>query len=238
MLTRRLWSQSRSRGPRSLLTLQQPNINDNNNNLLLDWGAIRQKSSGAKLFDAEKVPAKSLINLLRTGYSSSTVMPKDKHRRKRPPTSGGAGGGHAAGPAPSGAKGGLGQHFLKNPLVVNGIVAKSHIKPTDTVLEVGPGTGNMTMKLLEVAKKVIAIELDPRMVVELTKRVQGTEHESKLELIYGDVLKLDLPYFDVFVANIPYQISSPLVFRLLAHRPAPRAAVIMFQEVSKAIFRF
>jgi phospholipid N-methyltransferase len=53
---------------------------------------------------------------------------------------------------------------LKNPLVVQSIVDKSGIKSTDVVLEIGPGTGNLTMKLLEKAKKVIAIELDPRMV--------------------------------------------------------------------------
>lgn len=67
-----------------------------------------------------------------------------------------------------------GQHFLKNPLVVTNIVAKSALQPTDTVLEIGPGTGNMTVKLLEKAKKVIAVEVDPRMVVELQRRVQGT----------------------------------------------------------------
>lgn len=67
-----------------------------------------------------------------------------------------------------------GQHILKNPLVINSIVEKSNIRSTDIVLEVGPGTGNLTMKLLEVAKKVIAIEYDPRMVAELQKRVQGT----------------------------------------------------------------
>ena len=149
-------------------------------------------------------------------------MPKEKRRR---PVSR-----SAAGPNPSGAKGGLGQHFLKNPLVVNGIVSKSSIKPHEVVLEVGPGTGNMTVKMLEQAKKVVAIELDPRMVTELQKRVQGSAHEHKLQLIYGDVLKTALPYFDVFVANIPYQISSPLVFKLLAHRPIFRCAVIMFQE--------
>uniref|UniRef100_A0A6S8B8E6 rRNA adenine N(6)-methyltransferase n=1 Tax=Aplanochytrium stocchinoi TaxID=215587 RepID=A0A6S8B8E6_9STRA len=152
---------------------------------------------------------------------SKYKMPKQK--RKRPVT-------HAAGPNPSGAKGGLGQHFLKNPLVVNGIVQKAALKPHEVVMEVGPGTGNMTMKMLDACKKVIAIELDPRMVTELQKRVQGSDSEKKLQLIYGDFLKVDLPYFDVFVANIPYQISSPLVFKLLAHRPLFRCAVIMFQE--------
>lgn len=51
-----------------------------------------------------------------------------------------------------------------------------------------------------------------------------------MQIIQGDVLKTELPYFDVCVANIPYQISSPLTFKLLSHRPMFRAAVIMFQH--------
>ncbi|MCI21260.1 dimethyladenosine transferase, partial [Trifolium medium] len=67
-----------------------------------------------------------------------------------------------------------GQHILKNPLLVDTIVQKSGIKPTDVVLEIGPGTGNLTKKLLDAGKKVIAVEIDPRMVLELQKRFQGT----------------------------------------------------------------
>ncbi|BFI38202.1 18S rRNA (adenine1779-N6/adenine1780-N6)-dimethyltransferase [Marchantia polymorpha subsp. ruderalis] len=123
-----------------------------------------------------------------------------------------------------------GQHILKNPLIVQSIVQKAGIKSTDIVLEIGPGTGNLTMKLLEVAKKVIAVELDPRMVLEVTRRVQGTPYQTHLQVIHGDVLKTELPYFDVCVANIPYQISSPLTFKLLSHRPVFRCAVIMYQR--------
>ncbi|KAJ9518185.1 hypothetical protein QJQ45_010082 [Haematococcus lacustris] len=151
-----------------------------------------------------------------------------------------------------------GQHILKNPMVVQAIVDKAGVKSTDVVLEIGPGTGNMTMKLLEKAKRVVAVELDPRMVrlcmhgmkallytawhdgmgasfgfpkvLELQRRVQGTAYERSLEIIHGDFMKVDLPYFDLCVANIPYNISSPLTFKLLAHRPAFRAAVIMYQH--------
>lgn len=123
-----------------------------------------------------------------------------------------------------------GQHILRNPLIINAIIQKAAVKPTDTVLEVGPGTGNLTVKLLDAAKKVIAYELDPRMTVEVFKRVQSTEKESRLNVIQGDVLKHKLPYFDICVSNTPYQISSPLVFRLLSHRPIFRAAVLMFQR--------
>ncbi|KAJ1209719.1 hypothetical protein NDU88_005092 [Pleurodeles waltl] len=125
---------------------------------------------------------------------------------------------------------GIGQHILKNPLVVNSIIDKAALRPTDVVLEVGPGTGNMTVKLLEKAKKVVACELDTRLVAELQKRVQGTALASKLQVMVGDVLKSDLPFFDICVANLPYQISSPFVFKLLLHRPFFRCAVLMFQR--------
>jgi len=125
---------------------------------------------------------------------------------------------------------GLGQHILKNPLVVNALVEKSALRPTDTVLEIGPGTGNMTVRILDQVKNVIACEVDPRMVAELQKRVQGTSYQSKLQIMVGDVIKTDLPFFDVCVANVPYQISSPLVFKLLLHRPFFRCAVLMFQR--------
>merc|ERR1711962_1316690 len=62
------------------------------------------------------------------------------------------------------------------------------------------------------------------------KEIQGTPESSKLHLIVGDVLKSDLPYFDCCVANLPYQISSPFVFKLLLHRPFFRCAVLMFQR--------
>ncbi|XP_036143761.1 probable dimethyladenosine transferase isoform X1 [Monomorium pharaonis] len=123
-----------------------------------------------------------------------------------------------------------GQHILKNPLVIQSMVEKAALRPTDVVLEIGPGTGNMTVKLLEKAKKVIACEIDPRMIAELQKRVQGTIQQSKLEIVLGDVLKSDLPFFDLCVANIPYQISSPLVFKLLSHRPLFRCAILMLQR--------
>uniref|UniRef100_A0A2K5HC64 rRNA adenine N(6)-methyltransferase n=1 Tax=Colobus angolensis palliatus TaxID=336983 RepID=A0A2K5HC64_COLAP len=96
---------------------------------------------------------------------------------------------------------GIGQHILKNPLIINSII-----------------------------DKVVACELDPRLVAELHKRVQGTPAASKLQVLVGDVLKTDLPFFDTCVANLPYQISSPFVFKLLLHRPFFRCAILMFQR--------
>ena len=86
------------------------------------------------------------------------------------------------------------------------------------VLEIGPGTGNLTMKLLEKCKQVVACEVDPRLVAELRKRVQPTAYSQNLNIIVGDVIKAELPFFDLCVANIPYQISSPLSYLLSFYR--------------------
>ncbi|KAI1657320.1 rRNA adenine dimethylase [Daldinia decipiens] len=124
----------------------------------------------------------------------------------------------------------FGQHILKNPGIAETIVTKAYLKPTDTVLEVGPGTGNLTVKILEQAKKVIAVEMDPRMAAETTKRVQGKPEQKRLEVLLGDVIKTTLPPFDVCISNTPYQISSPLVFKLLSLPNPPRTCVLMFQR--------
>jgi len=122
-----------------------------------------------------------------------------------------------------------GQHLLKNPGIVDKIVAACDLKPSDLVFEVGPGTGNLTMRLLETAKKVVAFEIDNRMAAEVKRRAQGAGRQN-LEVQEGDCLRKNWPAFDVCAANLPYQISSPFTFRLLAHRPSFRCAVLMFQK--------
>lgn len=110
----------------------------------------------------------------------------------------------------------LGQHILKNPGVAQAIVDKANLKPTDIVLEVGPGTGNLTMKILEKGvRQLHAVEMDPRMAAELTKRVQGKEEEKRLHVILGDVMKAQLPFFDVCISNTPYQVHPSYPRRLL-----------------------
>ncbi|KAG5636627.1 hypothetical protein H0H81_007368 [Sphagnurus paluster] len=108
----------------------------------------------------------------------------------------------------------FGQHILKNPATAQKIVdavsyllqlsisfisqdeTQANLKPTDKVLEVGPGTGNLTVKILEKAKHVTAVEMDPRMAAEVIKRVQGTPEQHKLEVVIGDFIKVDMPYFE------------------------------------------
>lgn len=73
-----------------------------------------------------------------------------------------------------------GQHILTNPRVLDSIVRRAELKPGDTVLEIGPGTGNLTLKLLEVSRKVVAVEIDGRMVDALRKRVADRGFEDRL----------------------------------------------------------
>ncbi|XP_075106058.1 ribosomal RNA small subunit methyltransferase, mitochondrial-like [Nicotiana tabacum] len=123
-----------------------------------------------------------------------------------------------------------GQHLLMNPRVLNSIVQKSNILPTDTVLEIGPGTGNLTLKLLEVAEKVIAIEIDKRMVEILHKRVSERGLQDRLTVICQDALKTEFPEFDLLVANIPYGISSPLVAKLVFGKNPYRSGTLLLQK--------
>lgn len=122
-----------------------------------------------------------------------------------------------------------GQHILRNLGVVDTVLERAKIKPTDVVLEVGGGTGNLTMKLLQKAKKVVCYEIDPRLAAELVKRVNSTPGMAqKFQLFVGDALEHDFPHFDLCVTNLPYQISSPFLFKLLRYNF--RCAFVMFQR--------
>ncbi|KAL8151995.1 hypothetical protein V2J09_021803 [Rumex salicifolius] len=125
---------------------------------------------------------------------------------------------------------GLGQHLLTNTRILDTIVRRSNIRPTDTVLEIGPGTGNLTLKLLEASHKVVVIEIDKRMPEVLHKRVATTGFGDKLTVICQDALKAEFPHFDIVVANIPYGISSPLIAKLVFGARTFRSATLLLQK--------
>jgi len=124
----------------------------------------------------------------------------------------------------------FGQHILKNPLVVQSIVDKAGIKGTDTVLEIGPGTGNLTALLLPAARAVFAVELDARLAARVVARAAAAGHGDRFFCAVGDALRLPLPRYDRLVANIPYQISSPVLARLWAAQPPPASATLLVQR--------
>ncbi|MFQ6012106.1 MAG: 16S rRNA (adenine(1518)-N(6)/adenine(1519)-N(6))-dimethyltransferase RsmA [Thermoplasmata archaeon] len=102
-----------------------------------------------------------------------------------------------------------GQHFLLHEEVAQGIVALADIHPGESVLEVGPGLGILTEPLLRQTEKVVAVEKDPHLAAFLRDRFPG------LELVVGDVLRVPLPPFEKVVSNLPFEISSPFLERLL-----------------------
>ena len=145
------------------------------------------------------------------------------------------------------AKKSLGQNFLKDESVLNHIIESANLSKDDVVLEIGPGQGALTEKLADVCKKVIAIELDERLVEVLhTKFVGNNPPAGGVEIIAGDILKINLPELIIehgldktgykVVANLPYYITSPIVRLLLETKYPPTEMVVMVQkEVAERI---
>ncbi len=108
----------------------------------------------------------------------------------------------------------LGQHFLFDPSILKRIVEISGAGPDDLVVEIGPGHGRLTALLAERVKKVIAIEIDPLLIREAKKALS---HYKNIELIEMDALKFPYEELGPFkvVSNIPYYITTPIIFRLL-----------------------
>ncbi len=117
----------------------------------------------------------------------------------------------------------LGQNFLIDGRVADRIVGYAGISPDDRVLEVGPGLGILTGRMAGRCR-LTCIEIDPR----LAERVRG-EFGDSVGLIEGDAVKVPFPDFDVFVSNLPYSVSTPLIFKLLDHR-FDRAVVMVQRE--------
>ena len=138
---------------------------------------------------------------------------------------------------------GLGQHFLIDKGVLAKIVAAADLQPDDNVLEIGPGLGVLTLELAKRAKKVVAVEKDPRLIPILKENL--TNHKN-VEIVQKDVLKignwnlienwkLEIGNYKV-VANLPYYIASPTIRMFLEMEEQPKLMVLMVQkEVAKRI---
>lgn len=124
----------------------------------------------------------------------------------------------------------LGQHFLIDPNIVRKILKVAALCPEDVVFEIGPGRGALTQVLCERVSKVIAVELD-RLLVEYL--AQTFAQQDALELHHGDALAFPydtLPAGTVVIANLPYYVSTPLVFRLLEERDRIDRMILMLQR--------
>ncbi|MDO5683108.1 MAG: 16S rRNA (adenine(1518)-N(6)/adenine(1519)-N(6))-dimethyltransferase RsmA [Propionibacteriaceae bacterium] len=127
-----------------------------------------------------------------------------------------------------------GQNFVIDPNTVRRIVALAEVEPTDVALEIGPGLGSLTLGLLEVAAQVTAIEIEDSLAAELpttaATRLPGAE--ERLTVINADALQvteLPDPLPTTVVANLPYNVSVPVLLHLLARFPSLERGLVMVQ---------
>ena len=126
----------------------------------------------------------------------------------------------------------LGQNFLQDPIALEKIVAVAEIRPSDSVLEIGPGLGSLTRYLAISAKQVVAVELDEKLIPPLKAVIAP---HANIRLIQGDILEftpsdlVDQAGYLV-VANIPYYITSAIIRHLLENDPKPRRIVLTIQK--------
>jgi 16S rRNA (adenine1518-N6/adenine1519-N6)-dimethyltransferase len=126
----------------------------------------------------------------------------------------------------------LGQNFVIDSNVCTKIVRTAGVTSDDIALEIGPGLGSLTLAMLEIAKSVIAVEIDPRLAQQLPITVaKHFEHPENLTVINKDALAVnDLPVDPtVLVANLPYNVSVPVLLHLLEKFPSIRTGVVMVQ---------
>ncbi len=124
----------------------------------------------------------------------------------------------------------LGQHFLIDKNIVHKIVRLAELQPGETVLEIGPGRGILTEALLDSSGFVVAVELDAALCAHLRATLG---RRSNFRLVEGDALTFDyaqVPSPFLVVANLPYYVSTPLLFRLLEDRRRIDRLVLMLQE--------
>lgn len=131
----------------------------------------------------------------------------------------------------------LGQHFLVDDRVVKDLVAAAQIQKSDAILEVGAGTGTVTKRLAQAAGKVIAVEVDPELVLTLRENLKSIDN---VEIINADIL--DFPISNYLISNfkvvgsIPYQITSPLIHKILHSKSRPKSVTFIVQkEVAEKI---
>jgi 16S rRNA (adenine1518-N6/adenine1519-N6)-dimethyltransferase len=128
----------------------------------------------------------------------------------------------------------LGQNFVIDPNTVQRIVRAADVVPTDRVLEVGPGLGSLTLALLQEVSSVIAIEIDPVLAEQLPRTIalHMPERTDSLTLIVSDAMKVDVVPGEptALVANLPYNVSVPVLLHLLEVVPTIRTALVMVQK--------
>ena len=141
------------------------------------------------------------------------------------------------------AKKSLGQHFLKSEKALRSIVSAGDVNADDVVLEIGPGRGELTSRLMLLGGKVIAVEKDDMLERFLREKYKEEIKENHLDLVHGDILEFDpnlLKFYKEFsyklIANIPYNITGAILRKFLSADYQPELMVLLVQkEVAERI---
>lgn len=125
----------------------------------------------------------------------------------------------------------LGQNFVTDPNTIRKIVAQAKLTGDETVVEIGPGLGSLTLGLLEVAKNLIAVEIDHKMAAAIQDTVSKRAPGKNFYLVSADALKVtELPLEpQALVANLPYNISVPVLLHFLEHFPTIHSGLVLVQ---------
>ena len=125
----------------------------------------------------------------------------------------------------------LGQNFVTDPNTIRRIVQAAKLTGSETVVEIGPGLGSLTLGLLEQAKNVIAVEIDNKMAAAIEETVAKRAPGKNFYLVSADALKVtELPLEpDALVANLPYNISVPVLLHYLEHFPTISSGLVLVQ---------
>lgn len=128
----------------------------------------------------------------------------------------------------------LGQNFVIDGNTIRRIVAAAHLEPGETVLEVGPGLGSLTLGLLDATARVVAVEIDPKLAARLPQTAAEFRPAAagNLDVVLSDALRVtELPHAPTsLVANLPYNVAVPVVLHLLEHFPSLRHGLVMVQD--------
>ena len=128
----------------------------------------------------------------------------------------------------------LGQNFVIDPNTIRRIVAAADITDDETVLEVGPGLGSLTLGLADAARQVVAVEIDPPLARQLPHTIAKfrPDKAQNVHVVLMDALKVtELPHMpDALVANLPYNVAVPVLLHLFTQFPSIRHALVMVQD--------
>ena len=125
----------------------------------------------------------------------------------------------------------LGQNFVIDPNTIRKIVAAANLSTTDKVVEIGPGLGSLTLGLLEKVDQLIAIEFDQKLASKLTSTLQQKAPNKSCQILHADAMNVTQLDFepDALVANLPYNISVPVILHFLESFPSISKVLVLVQ---------